>query len=386
MNRRALVLFEEDLPAVVLAQLEAGGPEAAWLIDVEGGRILAANKSGAALLGVGGGETSPPILDASMPALVRLRALASAPDQERDAARTEPLIFWTRDGALRLPCRFQITRAGPRALATVAVHAPSQHIENGPARPVTFASGPQTPDPGFSPTLRARLAHELKTPLSAIAAAAEIMKEQRFGPLGTARYVGYASDIFGSAQHMLGVIERMLAEGNSHDPLSLVDTLEFAEIDAGAVLQASVSQVTPLAERAGISLALELAPRLPHIVADVTSLRQIVFNLLTNAIKFTGRGGSVRVAARHEVDGPFTITVSDTGPGMTKREIADATNAMSAPRSERRSTSLGTGLGLGLPIVRALAEANGADLIIESAPGRGTAASVVFRKERVIPV
>ncbi len=434
MNRRALVLFGEDLPAVALAQLDASGPSAAVLIDVDVGRIIAANTSGAVLLGLDGvrravadADLSPPLLDASMPALVRLRALAATSDQDTS---TEALVFWTRRGALRLPCRVHLLRApllgsGARTIATIVVQEPSHdRSSSDPAFPPVAGddaaklkeiarrihegqaarglteerAGPRTQSAAaglsdgdaspsnreFSPTLRARLAHELKTPLSAIAAAAEIMKEQRFGPLGGARYLGYASDIFGSAQHMLGVIERMLAEGTGHDPLSLVAALEFAEIDAGAVLAASVSQVTPLAERAGIALAFELAPRLPHIVADATSLRQIVFNLLTNAIKFTESGGSVKAVARYDVDGPFTIAISDTGTGMTPREFGTVSDAMKVSRTKRKGS--GAGLGLGLPMVQMLAEANGASLVIESVPGQGTSASIVFRKERVVPV
>lgn len=434
MNRRALVLFGEDLPAAALAQLDASGPSAALLIDVDAGCIIAANANGAALFWLDGvrravadADLSPPLLDASMPALVRLRALATTSDRDTS---TEALVFWTRRGALQLPCRVDLLRAhllgsGARTIATVVVQEPSHdRSSSDPAFPPVAGddaaklkeiarrihegqaargltedrTGPRTQSAAaglsdgdaspsnreFSPTLRARLAHELKTPLSAIAAAAEIMKEQRFGPLGGARYLGYASDIFGSAQHMLGVIERMLAEGTGHDPLSLVAALEFAEIDAGAVLAASVSQVAPLAERAGIALAFELAPRLPHIVADATSLRQIVFNLLTNAIKFTESGGSVKAVARYDVDGPFTIAISDTGTGMTPREFGTVSDAMKASRTKRKGS--GAGLGLGLPMVQMLAEANGASLVIESVPGQGTSASIVFRKERVVPV
>jgi hypothetical protein len=398
MNRRALVLFGEDLPAVVLAQLDAGGTSAAWLIDVEAGRLVAANAHGAALLGLdsaarsdNGPALSPPSLDASMPALVRLRAVAThdpAPhDPEPQGDRLEPLIFWTRNGTLRVLCRFRIFRAGSRTFALVAVHDQTPNFESALRPPPSLfreSDAEHTSDPEFSPTLRARLAHELKTPLSAIAAAAEIMKEERFGPLGTPRYLGYASDILGSAQHALGVIERMLAESAGNDPLSIVGALEFAEIDAGAVLEAAVSQVTPLAERAGVSLTFEPASRLPHIIADVTSLRQIVFNLLTNAIKFTGRGGSVKATARYSVDGPFTVLISDTGPGMTKDDIDSASDATRASRAGQ--SRAGAGLGLGLPMVQMLAQANGADLIIDSVPGRGTSVSVVFRKERVIPV
>jgi signal transduction histidine kinase len=238
------------------------------------------------------------------------------------------------------------------------------------------------------------------TPLSAIAAAAEVMKDQRFGPLGTARYVGYATDIHSSAQHALGVIERMLADAggdlaNAGGVLvSPTGTLNFAEIDAGAMLETSVSQVAPLAERAGVALTLELAPRLPRVVADATSLRQILFNLLTNALKFTERGGRVTVAARYNGDGPLRIAISDTGRGMSRREV-EGLRGGQVPRRERRggtrasaggSAGVSAGLGLGLPLVRALAAANGAELVIESEPGRGTSACVVFGKDRVIPV
>jgi two-component system cell cycle sensor histidine kinase PleC len=366
MNRRPLVLFGEDLPAAVVALFDASGPAATWLIDVASGRVVAANEKGAGLLDLRG--TSPPMFDASMPALMRLRTAATQ-DLGHPTTNPEPLVFWTRTGAVRVFCRFQLLRTGPRTLAIVTAS------EAQPSDP----SGPE-----ISPMLHAQLAHELKTPLSAIAAASEIMKEERFGPLGSARYRGYASDIFGSAQHMLGVIERMLADGSDREPPIIVGTLAFAEIDAGEVLRSSVSQMMPLAERAGISLSLDLSTRLPHIVADVTSLRQIVFNLLTNAIKFTRRGGSVTAAARYEVDGPFTLTITDTGPGMTQHEIERVSLAAPAPRAEKRRA--GAGLGFGLPLVHTLAQANGADLILESTPGRGTSASVVFRKERVIPV
>jgi signal transduction histidine kinase len=232
------------------------------------------------------------------------------------------------------------------------------------------------------------------TPLSAIVAAAEIMKDQRFGPLGQPRYVGYATDIHGSAQHALGVVQRMLADA-AGDFASATGALDFAEIDAGAVLETSVSQVAPLAERAGVALTLEIAPRLPRVVADATALRQIVFNLLTNALKFTERGGQVTVVASYKGDGPLQIAISDTGRGMTRAEVERLGGNAQAARPERRGRKHGSagvpagvsaGLGLGIPLVKALAAANGAELVIESEPGRGTSVSVVFGKDRVIPV
>lgn len=416
----------EDLPAAALSALKAQGA-AAWLIDVTGGCILAANAAGGALLGIGPAGATP-MLDAAMPALARLRTLVSVPRE--NAETSERLVFWTRNGVMSVRSRVRILDAETHALALVTVcegpdadtthpagpsalfadddaaklkeiarriregqmtrprHEPRRHSDAGQV-PLSPREAP-SPDSGSEPTLpfslRASLAHELKTPVSAIAAAAEIMKDQRFGPLGAARYVGYATDIHGSALHMLGVIDRMLAE-DAADPEAAQRALAFAEIDAGEMLQASVSQLAPLAEQAGIGLVLDLAPRLPHVVADATSLRQMVFNLVTNALKFTERGGQVTVAARYAGDGPLTIAVSDTGAGMARSEVERLLVPGRGRRAARRSSTAGAkGLGLGLPLVQALAAANGAELVIESAPGQGTSASIVFKKDRVIPV
>lgn len=427
MNQRPIVQFDEDLPAVVLAPLEMSGRAAAWLIDVAGGCILAANVKGAAVLGLSAGAAAP-LLDGAMPALAHLRTLAKEKTQSVSA---EPLLFWTRNGALRLLCRVQISKSGARTLAIVIAEpepvekrtvAPSSapelfagddaaklkeiarriregqmdagHERRRGARHDTAAKRPDghhkqgAPQSATatSPALRASLAHELKTPLSAIAAAAEIMKAQRFGPLGTARYVGYATDIHGSAQHILGVIDRMLSEGDAA-PEMLQGKLDFTQIDAGDVLKATVSQLAPLAEHAGIAMSLDIPPRLPHLIVDATSLRQIVLNLLTNALKFTPRGGRVEVTADYRGDGPLAISITDTGSGMSEHDIARLRTRDRPHRPKQRAEAGGpAGLGLGLPLVQTLAAANGADLVIESTPGHGTSASVIFSKDHVIPV
>jgi signal transduction histidine kinase len=220
----------------------------------------------------------------------------------------------------------------------------------------------------------ARLAHELKTPLSAIAAAAEIMRDQRLGPIGSERYRGYAADIHASARHALGVINRMLEVARSE---GIQAKLSFAEIDLNGLVESVVSGMQPLAEEAGLSLVGRLAVRLPHVVADETSLRQILLNLLTNAIKFTGAGGEISVSTGYLLDGPVTLEVRDNGPGMTR-------DAGGEPASG--SSLAGPGLGLGLPLVKTLAAENGAAVEIETAAGRGTVVRLAFRKERTVPV
>lgn len=220
------------------------------------------------------------------------------------------------------------------------------------------------------PSQLAKLAHELKTPLSAIAAAAEIMRDERLGPLGSERYRGYAADIFSSARHALGVINQMLETARADGaPIGL----SFAEIDLNQLAEGVLSFMQPLAEEAKISLTSGLAARLPHVVADPTSVRQMLLNLLTNAIKFTGSGGRVHVTTNYELDGPVTIEVRDDGPGV---------EAEASPRGPAAEE----GLGIGLPLVRSMAEANGAVVVIESRPGEGTAVRIVFRKDHVVPV
>ncbi|WP_072396213.1 HAMP domain-containing sensor histidine kinase [Hyphomicrobium sp. CS1GBMeth3] len=372
MAHGPVIAFATDLSSSALSELEGG--LAVWLIDVAGGRVLAANASGATLLGLEEGS-QPPALDAAMPALVRLRALSAGTEGAR-----EHLVFWGRGGAFGCPCRVSVRRDGSRVLATVAV---LDEAETGSGREPDAAPGVAAQAPAVPRALRASLAHELKTPVSAIAAAAEIMRDERFGPLGSDRYVGYASDILDSAQHALGLIDRMLADGGATaDQGDAARQLVFAEIAPDDVLRAAVSQLTPLAERAGLALSLELTPRLPHLIADATSLRQIVFNLVTNALKFTERGGRITVAAHYGGEGPLTIAVSDTGAGMTEDEVAQL---LAGGGSSDRPRA-GGGLGLGVPLVRALAEANGGKLTIASTPGQGTTASVVFAADHVIPV
>ena len=414
MRHARLVTFADDLPSPALSELDAAG-RAAWLIDVGSGRILAANGAGSDLLELADHHDAPVLLDAAMPALARLRALAAGPAANKDAE--EDLVFWGRGGAVHAVCRIRFLEDGRRAVAVVTAIAedapgsepPSGEIalptsDNGAkireiarriragwtaAAPQARASASEGALLSGSPhqtdavslAVRAGLAHELKTPLSAISAAAEIMKDERFGPLGGDRYVGYASDIHDSARHALAIVDRMLAEAGAERPQL---NLDFTQIDVREALRKMASQVSPLAESAGLALEIKLPARLPHIIADATSLRQILFNLVTNAIKFTPPGGSVTVSANHDGDGPLAITIQDTGRGMAEGEIEQLSQPAPDFKFERGGGP--GGLGLGIPLAQKLAAANGAALFFASKLGEGTAVSLVFEKDRVIPV
>jgi signal transduction histidine kinase len=384
---------------------------AAWLIDAARGHVVAANAGGAALLRPGR-DRDGWALDAAMPALARLREIAHAP-VESETCWSEHLLFWTPLGARGLLCEIRRATAAeqssvllvtaslplphgdPAAAASSAPRTDAETLEliarriREPTRaPVEILdlpseaaeSAPAASEPDAAAAVRAdiaRLAHELKTPLSAIAAAAEIMRDERLGTLGSERYRDYAADICDSARHALDVIANMLRPRRLQEKTA---SFAFAEIDVNALAERSVSAMRPLFAQAGLQVSTALEPRLPHVIADAVSLRQIVLNLLTNALKFGGEGARIEVGTRYDVDGPVTVSVRDTGPGMSEAILSEAREGRQAPGPTP------DGLGIGLALVRTLAEANGAHVAIESAPGQGTQVDVIFGKDRVVPV
>jgi two-component system, cell cycle sensor histidine kinase PleC len=388
-------------PDAALAR--CSGP--AWVIDPAKGRVLAANPAGAARLGLRPDAASG-TLDAAMPGLVRLRALMREP---LGGARREPLIFWTAYGAESLLCTVSALNepaSPPLALVCVAgaeekhkakaaatalkeAAAPSgedaetlkkiaRAIRTGFVAPAqTTADDDDEPDAAAEREAFSKLAHELKTPLSAIVVAAEIMKDQRFGAIANERYRGYTSDIHDNARHALAVINRILGDGRLEPAAGRA---QAAELDLNMLAQSAVSAVRPLAEEAGLTLSGELHAQLPHVLADAMMVKQIVFNLLTNAVKFTKRGGVVRLVTGLGFDRSVFVAVQDTGPGMGADEIARALDVNTPPKPERGQEG---GLGIGLPLASGLAKANGARIEIDSAPGEGTAVALIFPKDRL---
>ncbi len=223
----------------------------------------------------------------------------------------------------------------------------------------------------------ARLAHELRTPLSAISVLSEMIKDERLGPLGNSRYCGYAADIHESVAHANAVLAAFLESADSARATG--GPMEFAELDLAPIVRGIVSAMEPVAARAGVALSADIGDGLPHVIADRRSVRQILNNLLANAVRFTPPGGSVVVALAYAPGDGVTISVSDTGDGMA---LAELSRLRRGEPAQRRSGSS----GLGLPLVRALAAANGGALSIDSQLGVGTRIAVVLPQNRVVPV
>jgi two-component system cell cycle sensor histidine kinase PleC len=215
----------------------------------------------------------------------------------------------------------------------------------------------------------ANMSHELRTPLNAINGFSEIMAGELFGPLGDAKYKGYAGDILKSGQHLLSLIN---------------DILDMAKIEAGKLTlhyeQVSLKEVVDDAARlmrgkiqeAGLNLLVD-APEIPDIEADHRGLKQVVLNLISNAVKFTPEGGDVLVTLSRLDDDRVRVAVTDTGIGIAPEDLARLARPFEQVEGQHSKTTQGTGLGLAL--TKSLIELHGGELMMESQPGQGTTVS-----------
>jgi|BarGraIncu00222A_1022003.scaffolds.fasta_scaffold14456_2 PAS domain S-box-containing protein len=223
----------------------------------------------------------------------------------------------------------------------------------------------------------AKISHEIRTPLNAILGFAEVIMDERFGPIGNDRYKDYLKDIRNSGALVLSLVNDLL-------DLSKIEAgkmdLSFEAVDVNAIVSECVSIMQPQASAAGVVTRLSLAPQLPHICADERSLRQIVLNLLSNAIKFTQGGGQVIVSTALTDANCAALRIRDTGVGMSEGDVEIALQPFRQVASARASG----GTGLGLPLTKALVEANRASFSIRSKLHEGTLVEVVFPPARVV--
>jgi PAS domain S-box-containing protein len=225
----------------------------------------------------------------------------------------------------------------------------------------------------------ANMSHELRTPLNAIIGFSEIIKDELFGGIEETRYRAYAEDIHRSGGHLLQLINDIL-------DLTKIDAGKYKLHETECDMQLAVSDVVRLMHdivvRNGITLENKTVPRLPLLFADERAVRQIILNFLSNAAKFTPRGGRIEIAARQAPDGGLEISVADTGIGMAPEDIPRALSPFDQLEDSWDRRYEGTGLGL--PLTNALLTLHEGKLEIISAPGQGTTVIARFPAHRTL--
>ncbi len=225
----------------------------------------------------------------------------------------------------------------------------------------------------------AHMSHELRTPLNSIIGFSDILKQEHFGPIGNPKYVDYAATVNMAGKHLLQLI---------------TDIIDVSRIEAGQTrLEESVCDLKDIAESAvalengrandaGVVLRIDADPDLPSVRGDALRLKQVLINLISNAIKFTPREGHVTVRLAREGDGRVRIGVVDTGEGIPAKDL---------PRALSRFGRLGTsytrhqdGMGLGLSLVQMFARLHDAEFTLDSEVGVGTKAMMRLPPERVL--
>jgi PAS domain S-box-containing protein len=225
----------------------------------------------------------------------------------------------------------------------------------------------------------ANMSHELRTPLNAIIGFSEIIKDEVMGGLGVPVYKEYAQDIYDSGNHLLKIISEILE-------VSKIDTgnreLAATTFRLSKALKSCMIIMSSRAEQARVSVVTELPEDLPEIFAEELGVKQIMLNLIGNAIKFTPESGAVRVSAHVDAAGEMVIDVTDNGIGMSEAEIKVAMQPFG--KVDHNFSTMKSGTGLGLTIVESLVNLHGGRFELISEKGKGTTARVTLPASRVI--
>jgi PAS domain S-box-containing protein len=359
--------------------------DGAAVIDSQG-LILALNRSGEALFGYDQHEVQGKPLNALLAQECRALALEyfegiKSGGQSRLFNRGREVTILTRQGG-RLPVFMtlaQISAAGPGtfeeprfcALLRDLSHWKNAELEREAARKEAERAN------ALKSAFLAKVSHEIRTPLNAILGFAEVMLDERFGPIGNPRYQGYLGDIHASGALVMSLVNDLL-------DLAKIEAgkmeFSFASLDVNRVVFECVSIIQPQASRAQVGTKLSLSEALPNVLADDRALRQIILNLLSNAVKFNRPGGQVVVSTLLADSGSVILRVRDTGLGLREDDIGLAFEPFRRLSTEGPSR----GTGLGLPLTKALVEAIGATMTFKSKEQEGTLVEVVFPPERIL--
>ncbi|HTT84767.1 MAG TPA: PAS domain-containing sensor histidine kinase [Rhizomicrobium sp.] len=278
--------------------------------------------------------------------------------------------------ATEMRCRRAVGRAG-RAGDVVAV---TRDIAERKAQEEALIAARETAEEASRAKSRylAHMSHELRTPLNAILGFSEVMSHEMYGALGNPQYVEYARLIHECGGHLLELINGVL-------DMSKIEAGKFDLSETAFDLEAAAGQALRLvklqAERKGVALKTSIAPGARTVFADQRAVKQILLNLLANAVKFTPRGGTVWVAAARE-GGAVELAVADTGIGIAESDL----DRLCQPFEQADSAPSQEGTGLGLSLVKALATLHEGEVRIQSARGEGTVVRVRLPRAAVTDV
>ncbi len=224
----------------------------------------------------------------------------------------------------------------------------------------------------------ANMSHELRTPLNAILGFSEMMKREMLGPVSPPKYRDYVEDIHQMGVHLLSLVNDVLEMSKVEAGESQLSESEFPVRE---VIEDGIRTVTAAYRDRSTTVILDRQSILPDLCADRRMFTQMVLNLMSNAVKYTPQSGRIRVTGVLAENGSFRLSVSDTGIGMTDQEVIEAFEPFR--RVDHALTSNFEGIGLGLPLTKAMVEMHGGKLEIASISNHGTTATLVFPAERV---
>jgi two-component system cell cycle sensor histidine kinase PleC len=224
----------------------------------------------------------------------------------------------------------------------------------------------------------ANMSHELRTPLNAILGFSEIIAQECFGPVGSERYRDYAGDIHASGAHLLSLINDLLDVAKIE-----AGRMEIAPhpLDAARTFDVALKLVGTKAREKDQSLVIAVEQNAPPLYADERALKQILINLVSNAVKFTPLGGKIEVIGSRAANGDFQIMVRDNGPGIPREKVDNIFQPFN--QVDNRFDRQAGGTGLGLALVRGLTELHGGRAWLESEFGRGCSVFVTLPLEKL---
>jgi cell cycle sensor histidine kinase DivJ len=218
----------------------------------------------------------------------------------------------------------------------------------------------------------ASMSHELRTPLNAVIGFSEVLNRELYGSLGEGRYREYARLIYESGEHLLNVVNDIL-------DMSKIEAGKFQIVrepfDVAALINSCCDLMRHTAEQNSLSLYVDVAPGIPELAADNRACKQMLLNVIANAIKFTEAGGWVRVSAQVE-DGYVVFAVADNGIGIAEKDLPKLGRPFVQVNNSYDRNHEGTGLGLS--VVKGLARLHGGSLELTSKLGEGTTATIAL--------